>query len=111
MTGVQTCALPILGVVGRSGSGKSTISKLIQRLYIPESGKIMVDGVDISLVDPAWLRRQIGVVLQENFMFNGSIAERGKSLMRKEMLNYVKKYSRKRDRNLKYDFMPELHQI
>ena len=65
----------IIGVVGRSGSGKSTISKLIQRLYIPESGKIMVDGVDISLVDPAWLRRQIGVVLQENFMFNGSIAE------------------------------------
>lgn len=65
----------IIGVVGRSGSGKSTISKLIQRLYIPESGKIMVDGVDISLVDPAWLRGQIGVVLQENFMFNGSIAE------------------------------------
>ena len=65
----------IVGVVGRSGSGKSTISKLIQRLYIPEGGKISVDGMDISLVNPVMLRKQIGVVLQENFMFNGSVAE------------------------------------
>ena len=65
----------IVGVVGRSGSGKSTISKLIQRLYIPEAGKISVDGMDISLVNPAMLRKQIGVVLQENFMFNGTVAE------------------------------------
>lgn len=65
----------MIGVVGRSGSGKSTISKLIQRLYIPESGKILIDGMDISLADPAWLRRQIGIVLQENFMFNGTVAE------------------------------------
>lgn len=65
----------IVGVVGRSGSGKSTISKLIQRLYIPEAGKILIDGVDISLADPAWLRRQIGVVLQENFLFNASVRE------------------------------------
>ncbi len=65
----------IVGVVGRSGSGKSTISKLIQRLYLPEGGKISVDGMDISLVNPAMLRKQIGVVLQENFMFNGTVAE------------------------------------
>ena len=65
----------IVGVVGRSGSGKSTISKLIQRLYIPEGGKISVDGMDISLVNPTMLRTQIGVVLQENFMFNGTVAE------------------------------------
>jgi len=65
----------VVGVVGRSGSGKSTISKLIQRLYLPEKGKILVDGVDISMVDPVWLRRQIGVVLQENFLFNASIRE------------------------------------
>ncbi len=65
----------VVGVVGRSGSGKSTISKLIQRLYIPEAGKILIDGVDISLADPAWLRRQIGVVLQENFLFNASVRE------------------------------------
>ena len=65
----------IVGVVGRSGSGKSTLAKLIQRLYIPEAGKILIDGIDISLADPAWLRRQIGVVLQENFLFNCSVRE------------------------------------
>ncbi|MFZ1249086.1 MAG: type I secretion system permease/ATPase [Candidatus Saccharimonadales bacterium] len=65
----------VLGIVGRSGSGKSTLSKLIQRLYIPEAGKVLVDGVDIAIADPAWLRRQIGVVLQENFLFNATIRE------------------------------------
>lgn len=65
----------VVGIVGRSGSGKSTLAKLIQRLYVPESGRILVDGVDISLADPAWLRRQIGVVLQENFLFNGSVRD------------------------------------
>ncbi|MCY6355666.1 ATP-binding cassette domain-containing protein [Clostridium sp. ZS2-4] len=64
-----------IGIVGRSGSGKSTLNKLIQRLYIPEAGKIMIDGVDISLADPFWLRRQIGVVLQENFLFHGSVKD------------------------------------
>ncbi len=65
----------IVGVVGRSGSGKSTISKLVQRLYVPEAGKILIDGVDTAMTDPAWLRRQVGVVLQENFLFNTSIRE------------------------------------
>ncbi len=65
----------IVGIVGRSGSGKSTISKLIQRMYVPEGGKISIDGMDIATVNPAMLRRQIGVVLQENFMFNGTVAE------------------------------------
>ena len=65
----------VVGIVGRSGSGKSTISKLVQCLYLPESGKILIDGVDIATVDPVWLRRQIGVVLQENFLFNGTIKE------------------------------------
>lgn len=65
----------IVGVVGRSGSGKSTLSKLMQRLYVPEGGKILIDGVDTSLTDPAWLRRQIGVVLQDNFLFNASIRD------------------------------------
>ena len=64
-----------VGIVGRSGSGKSTLAKLLQRLYIPESGRILIDGVDISLADPAWLRRQIGVVLQENFLFNASVRD------------------------------------
>jgi len=65
----------VVGVVGPSGSGKSTLAKLIQRLYVPESGRILVDGIDLSVVDPAWLRRQIGVVLQENVLFNRSIRE------------------------------------
>ena len=65
----------MLGVVGPSGSGKSTLTKLVQRLYIPEQGRVLVDGVDLSLVDPAWLRRQIGVVLQENILFNRTVRE------------------------------------
>lgn len=64
-----------IGIVGSSGSGKSTLTKLVQRLYIPESGRITVDDIDISTADPAWLRRQIGVVLQENTLFNRSIAD------------------------------------
>ncbi len=65
----------VIGVVGRSGSGKSTLAKLIQRLYVPERGRILIDGVDLSVVEPGWLRRQIGVVLQENLLFNRSIRE------------------------------------
>ncbi|RKR38204.1 HlyB family type I secretion system ABC transporter [Paraburkholderia sp. BL17N1] len=65
----------IIGVVGRSGSGKSTLAKLLQRLYIPEQGTVRIDGIDLALADPAWLRRQIGVVLQENLLFNRSIRE------------------------------------
>ncbi|EKT4487794.1 MULTISPECIES: type I secretion system permease/ATPase [Gammaproteobacteria] len=65
----------VIGIVGRSGSGKSTLTKLIQRLYVPESGKVLIDGVDLAVVEPAWLRRQVGVVLQENFLFNLSVRE------------------------------------
>ncbi|MBS0156459.1 MAG: type I secretion system permease/ATPase [Nitrospira sp.] len=63
----------IVGIVGRSGSGKSTIAKLLQCLYGPEQGRILVDGIDLAQVDPAWLRRHVGVVLQENVLFNGSV--------------------------------------
>jgi ATP-binding cassette, subfamily B, bacterial HlyB/CyaB len=65
----------VIGIVGRSGSGKSTLAKLLQRLYVPVSGRILMDGVDIALVQPAWLRRQVGVVLQESFLFNRSVKE------------------------------------
>ena len=65
----------IVGIVGPSGSGKCTFAKLIQRLYVPESGRVLVDGVDLALVDAAWLRRQIGVVLQEDFLFNRSVRD------------------------------------
>lgn len=65
----------VIGIVGRSGSGKSTLTKLLQRLYVPSRGSIAVDGVDLALVDPAWLRRQIGVVLQDNVLFSRSIRD------------------------------------
>jgi subfamily B ATP-binding cassette protein HlyB/CyaB len=65
----------VIGIAGRSGSGKSTLTKLIQRLYIPESGRVLVDGVDLAMVDTVWLRHNIGVVLQENFLFNRSVRE------------------------------------
>ena len=65
----------VIGLVGSSGSGKSTIAKLIQRLYVPESGRVLVDGADLTIVDIAWLRRQIGVVLQDNVLFNCSIRD------------------------------------
>lgn len=64
-----------VGIVGASGSGKSTFTKLIQRLYTPEIGRILIDGVDIAQVEPAWLRRNIGVVMQENMLFSGTIEE------------------------------------
>ena len=65
----------VIGIIGRSGSGKSTLTKLVQRLYVPEQGRVLIDGIDISLVDAAQLRRQIGVVLQDNFLFNRSVRE------------------------------------
>jgi subfamily B ATP-binding cassette protein HlyB/CyaB len=65
----------VIGVVGASGSGKSTLTKLVQRLYSPQFGQVMLDGIDIAQLDPGWLRRQIGVVLQENILFNRTIHE------------------------------------
>ena len=63
----------VVGVVGPSGSGKSTIAKLIQRFYVPDQGQVLIDGMDVTQMDAGWLRRQIGVVLQENLLFNRSI--------------------------------------
>ena len=65
----------MVGIVGPSGSGKSTFAKLVQRLYVPESGRVLIDGMDLAMADPAWLRRQIGVVLQENVLFNRSVRD------------------------------------
>ena len=64
-----------VGIVGRSGSGKSTITKLIQRLYLPSEGTIYIDDVDVRQMNPTWLRNNIGVVLQENYLFSGTIRE------------------------------------
>lgn len=65
----------VVGIVGPSGSGKSTLTRLVQRLYVPQHGRVLVDGADLSLIDPVWLRRQSGVVLQDNYLFNRSIRD------------------------------------
>jgi subfamily B ATP-binding cassette protein HlyB/CyaB len=65
----------VIGIVGRSGSGKSTLGRLIQRLHPVESGRVLIDGVDIARLDPRRLRRQIGVVAQDSFLLNRSVRE------------------------------------
>jgi len=65
----------VIGIVGRSGSGKSTLTKLVQRLYVPDRGRVLIDGHDIGVIDSASLRQQIGVVLQENTLFNRSVRQ------------------------------------
>jgi len=65
----------VIGIVGRSGSGKSTLTKLVQRLYVPDRGRVLVDGQDIAIIDTTSLRQQIGVVLQENTLFNRSVRD------------------------------------
>jgi subfamily B ATP-binding cassette protein HlyB/CyaB len=65
----------VVGIVGPSGSGKSTLAKLVQRLYVPESGRVLVDGADLAMVDSTWLRRQMGIVLQENILFNRTVRD------------------------------------
>ncbi len=63
----------VIGIVGPSGSGKSSLTKLIQRFHQPQEGQVLLDGIDLSQVDPSWLRRHIGVVLQENLLFNRTL--------------------------------------
>jgi len=65
----------MVGIVGRSGSGKSTIAKLIQRLYLPLEGSIFIDGTDVRHMDPLFLRHRTGIVLQECFLFSGSVRD------------------------------------
>lgn len=65
----------VVGIVGRSGSGKTTITRLLQGLYQPQSGLIKIDGEDLKELDLSALRTQIGVVLQENFLFRGTVHE------------------------------------
>ncbi|MCL4546026.1 MAG: ABC transporter ATP-binding protein/permease [Chloroflexi bacterium] len=65
----------MIGLVGRSGSGKSTFIHLINRFYEPDSGQILVDGVDLQHIDLRSFREQVGVVLQDPFLFSGTVAE------------------------------------
>ena len=72
---LKIAAGEVIGIVGRSGSGKSTLTKLVQRLYVPDRGRVTIDGQDIAIVDTASLRQQTGVVLQENTLFSRSIRD------------------------------------
>ena len=64
-----------VGIVGRSGSGKSTIMKLLPRLYEPEAGRILIDGYDLSKLQLGSVRRQIGIVPQDSLLFDGSVRD------------------------------------
>ena len=64
-----------LGIVGRSGSGKTTLTKLLQGLYPPFAGLVKIDGIDIRELEKSHLRSSIGVVLQDNYFFSGSVRE------------------------------------
>ncbi|MBW4609609.1 MAG: peptidase domain-containing ABC transporter [Hassallia sp. WJT32-NPBG1] len=72
---LEITAGSFVGIVGQSGSGKSTLTKLLQRLYEPTSGRVKIDGYDISKVELYSLRRQIGTVLQDTLLFSGTIQE------------------------------------
>ncbi len=65
----------VIGIVGRSGSGKTTLTRLIQAMYRVTEGIVRLDGIDIREIDLGHLRSSIGVVLQENFMFRGTVRE------------------------------------
>jgi ATP-binding cassette subfamily B protein len=65
----------MIGLCGPSGAGKSTFVNLICRFYDVTDGQILIDGIDIRDYDVKWLRRQIGLVLQERYLFHGTIAE------------------------------------
>lgn len=64
-----------VAIVGRSGAGKTTLVKLIPRLFDPHEGRVTLDGMDVRDFDPGWLRRQVGMVMQEPFLFSGTITE------------------------------------
>lgn len=65
----------MVAIVGRSGSGKTTLAKLLVGFYAPTEGKINIDGYDMSAVDHAYFRAQVGYVMQTNLVFSGTIAE------------------------------------
>ena len=71
----EVTAGAFVGIVGRSGSGKSTIMKLLPRLYKPESGRILIDGYDINKLQLNSVRRQIGIVPQDSLLFEGTIRD------------------------------------
>ncbi len=71
----EVLAGQVVGIIGRTGSGKSSLVKLIQRLYSPIEGRIFIDGINIAEINPNWFRKNIGMVLQDNILLNRSIRE------------------------------------
>lgn len=65
----------VIGIAGASGAGKSTLMRLLLKLYLPTSGKLLIDGIPLTQYDPIWLRRHVGVVLQDNLLFNLSVRD------------------------------------
>jgi len=65
----------VVGITGLSGAGKTTLMRLVQRLYVPDRGRVLIDGMDLAKMDAQWLRRQIGVVGQDTVLFNRSVRE------------------------------------
>lgn len=65
----------VIGLVGVSGAGKTSLVRLLQRLHVPERGRILMDGMDLGLLDAHWLRRQMGVVGQDTTLFNRSVRD------------------------------------
>lgn len=63
----------VVGVVGESGAGKTSLLRLLQRLYVPDSGRILLDGVNTARIDPRWLRRHVAAVTQDGVLFNASV--------------------------------------
>lgn len=64
-----------IGIVGRSGSGKSTLASIIEKIYLPDSGTVTIDGNDLKTTQYPWIRQQMGVVMQDNYLFDGSIRD------------------------------------
>ena len=64
-----------VGIVGRSGSGKSTLASVIEKIYLPDSGSVAIDGRDLRETEYPWIRQQMGVVMQDNYLFDGSIRD------------------------------------
>ncbi|MBI4861341.1 MAG: peptidase domain-containing ABC transporter [Candidatus Riflebacteria bacterium] len=79
----------MVAVVGRSGAGKSTLAHLLLRLVRPTQGRVLIDGVDLEGVDGASLRRQIGVILQDSFLFSGTIRENIAPMQQDAVLEHI----------------------